>query len=58
MILQKAQIYRCQNPQCRAEIRVAKDSIEGKSNLRCCCGAEMKKLYTTPVLRAVEPNDA
>ncbi len=57
MILRKAQIYRCQNRQCRAEIQVTKDSIEGESNPRCCCGAEMKKAYTTPILRVLEPDE-
>jgi hypothetical protein len=58
MILQKAQIYRCQNRECRAEIQVTKDSIEGESNPRCCCGAEMKKPYTTPVLRVLKADEA
>lgn len=48
MILRKGQRFRCQNPDCRAEIEVAKDSIAGTS-LRCCCGSEMKKLYSPPV---------
>ena len=55
MILLKAQIYRCQNQLCRAEVQVTKDSIEGDENPRCCCGAEMKKLWSTPVLRRLQP---
>lgn len=51
MVLGKGQIYRCQNRQCRAEIQIVKDSVEGESNPKCCCGAEMKKLWNTPVLR-------
>jgi hypothetical protein len=51
MMLRKGQICRCQNRQCGAEVQVMRDSVEGESNLRCCCGAEMKKLWTTPVLR-------
>jgi len=35
------QRYRCQNVECGAEIEVKKASIEGRSNPRCCCGAEM-----------------
>jgi hypothetical protein len=54
MIMRMGQIYRCQNEQCRAEIKVTKDSIEGDSNPRCCCGAEMKKPYSTPILRRLE----
>ena len=45
------QRYRCPNVECGAEIEVKKASIEGRSNPRCCCGAEMKKPYTQPVLR-------
>jgi hypothetical protein len=55
MILQEGQVYHCQNPKCGAEILVRKDSIEGRSNPRCCCGAEMKKPYATPKLRRLEP---
>lgn len=51
MLLLKAQIYPCQNQLCRAEVQVTKDSIEGDENPRCCCGAEMKKPWNTPVLR-------
>ena len=50
MILQKGQRYRCQNRKCSAEIEVAKGSIEGEFNVRCCCGSEMKKPYSQPVL--------
>lgn len=57
MILRNGQIYRCQNRQCRAEIEVTKESIEGESNPRCCCGAEMKKPYTAPVLRALKASE-
>ena len=54
MILRKGQLFHCQNQQCRAEIEVTRDSIEGESNPKCCCGAEMKKLWTTPVLSRLE----
>lgn len=50
MILRDGQVYRCQNADCRAEIHVVKPSIEGSSNPRCCCGAEMKKPYSAPTM--------
>ncbi len=50
-MMRKGQRYRCLNPECRAEIEVTKDSAEGVSNPRCCCGSEMKKPYTKPVLK-------
>ena len=49
MVLKKGQRYRCQNPDCGAEIEVTKDSVEGDLRLRCCCGSEMKKPYSPPV---------
>ena len=55
MILLKAQIYRCQDQLCRAEVQVTKNSTEGDESPRCCCGAEMKKLWSTPVLRRLHP---
>jgi hypothetical protein len=56
MILLKAQIYRCQNQLCCAEVQVTKDTIEGDENPRCCCGAEMKKPWNRPVLRELNPD--
>jgi hypothetical protein len=56
--MRKGQRYRCQNSECRAEIEVTKDSIEGASNPRCSCGAEMKKAYTKPVLRMLDRDNA
>ena len=47
----EGQIYRCQNIDCRCEIKVVKSSINCGSNPRCCCGTEMKKPYTAPVLQ-------
>jgi len=58
MILRKGQRYRCQNLECTAEIEVTKDSVEGSSNPRCCCGAAMKKPYTKPVLRMLDEDKA
>ncbi len=55
MIMLKGQVYRCQNKQCGAEIVVAKESVEGDSTPRCCCGAQMKKPYTKPTLTRLEP---
>lgn len=56
--MRKGQRFRCQNPGCRAEIEVIKDSMEGASNPRCCCGTVMKKLYSKPVLRTLDKDDA
>jgi hypothetical protein len=54
MIMVKGQIYCCQNPRCRAEIQVVRDSIEGESVPTCCCGAKMKKPYSRPVFKRLE----
>lgn len=54
MKIQSGQLYRCVNRECASEIEVKKDSIEGESSLRCCCGSEMKKPYTKPVLRTLD----
>jgi hypothetical protein len=51
MLMTEGQIYRCQNRDCKCEVAVTKPSAEGSSNPRCCCGAEMKKPYVSPVLR-------
>lgn len=56
--MRKGQYYLCQNPECRLEIAVRKDSIEGPSNPRCCCGAVMKRSYSKPVLRALDKDEA
>ena len=55
MIMQVGQHYRCVNPDCRCEVEVVEPSTESMFNLRCCCGAEMKKPYTKPVLRLLDP---
>jgi DNA-binding NarL/FixJ family response regulator len=54
-ILRKGHVYRCQNPDCGAEIRVKKESIAGFSNPICCCGAQMTRVYEPPALRKFEP---
>jgi hypothetical protein len=51
MIMDVRQRYRCQNPDCRCEIEVTKTSTEAACNPRCCCGAEMKKLYKEPTFK-------
>ena len=52
----EGQVYRCQNLHCGCEIKVLKTSTGANSNPRCCCGAEMKKLYASPVLRSLNSN--
>jgi hypothetical protein len=58
MTMRSGQRYRCQSRECAAEIEVTKDSIEGQSNPRCCCGAEMKKPYIRPVVRTLDKDAA
>lgn len=55
MIMLKGEVYRCQNPSCRAEVRVEKESRENSSNPICCCGTQMKKPYEPPRLSTLEP---
>jgi len=56
MSMAEGQAYRCQNRDCGCEVRVIKRSIESNLNPRCCCGAEMKKPYSKPVLRTLDPD--
>jgi hypothetical protein len=58
MSMRKGQRYRCQNPNCRDEIQVMKHSGEEDSNLRCHCGAKMKKVYSRPVFRELSGVEA
>jgi hypothetical protein len=51
MLMNEGQIYRCINIRCLCEVKVIRGSIEASSNPRCCCGKEMKKPYTAPVLK-------
>ena len=51
MTIRKGQRFRCQNPNCRDEIEMIKDLREEESNLRCHCGATIKKVYSRPVFR-------
>lgn len=53
MVMTEGQVFRCQNRDCRCEVIVIKPSIESTSNPRCSCGAEMKKPYSKPGLRAL-----
>jgi hypothetical protein len=49
VVMAEDQVFRCQNPACRCEIRVLRESIAGAANPRCTCGAEMKKPYSKPI---------
>jgi len=53
----EGQVYRCQNRDCNSEILLTKASPAANANPRCGCGAEMKKPYSTPVLRMLDPDD-
>jgi hypothetical protein len=53
----EGQVYHCQNRTCGSEIVVTKASLEASANPRCGCGAEMKKPYSPPVLRMLDPDD-
>ncbi len=51
------QVFRCQNRDCGCEIIVIKAPVKTRSNPRCFCGAEMKKPYSPPVFRKLDPDD-
>ncbi len=51
------QVFRCQNRACGCEIVVIKTPVETKANPRCFCGAEMKKHYSPPVFRTLDPDE-
>ncbi len=51
------QVFRCQNRACGCEIVVTRSPVETKANPRCFCRAEMKKPYSPPVLRTLDPDD-
>ena len=53
MEMTENQIFICQDRNCRCEVRVIKASTAAVTNPLCCCGAEMKKPYTPPVLREI-----
>ena len=55
--MSQRQVYRCQNRDCGCEFVVTKISVEAKANPRCFCGAEMKKPYSPPVFRKLDPDD-
>ena len=57
MSMTEGQVYHCQNRVCDAEILVTKASREARANPRCGCGAEMKKPYSPPVVRTLNPDD-
>ena len=54
MVMTEGQVFRCQNRDCGCEVRVLRTSLEGRANPRCGCGAEMKKTYHKPALRALK----
>jgi predicted nucleic acid-binding Zn ribbon protein len=47
----EGQVYRCQNRECGFEIKVIHAPAHARATPRCCCGAEMKKIYRKPVFR-------
>ncbi len=55
--MSQRQVYRCQNRDCGCEFVVTKPSLETKANPRCFCGAGMKKPYSPPVFRMLDPDD-
>jgi hypothetical protein len=54
MTVRVGERYRCQNSACGCEIEVIKTSREAGVNPICCCGAELKKAYTRPVLKMLD----
>ena len=57
MLITERQVFRCQNRDCGCEMEVTKTLVEAKANPRCFCGAEMKKPYSPPVFRTLDPDD-
>jgi len=55
MSQKELQVYRCQNRDYGCEIVVTKTPVEANSNPRCF--AEMKKSYSPPVFRMLDPDD-
>jgi hypothetical protein len=51
MFTHVGQVHRCQNRECGCEIRINRAPVYVDANLRCSCGAEMKKIYRKPVFR-------
>jgi len=58
MTMSVGQRYRCQDPNCRCEVEVIHASTEAVLNPRCCCGREMKKAYTKPILEILDSKPA
>jgi len=48
----------CWNSRCGFEIEVTGPSKEAARNPRCCCGAEMKRPYTKPILKELDAQSA
>jgi hypothetical protein len=58
MRLERAQIWRCINQACGAEVQVLEPSgLAGDSNPRCICGSIMKMPYSRPQLRRFEATE-
>jgi hypothetical protein len=55
--MSQSQVYCCQNRVCGCEMVVIKSPVETKANPRCFCGAEMKKPYSPPTFRNLDPDD-
>src|SRR6476660_3567139 len=51
MISTQVPRYRCQNPNCRAEIGMTDASAEATTMPKCSCGALRKKVYAKPVFK-------
>ena len=57
--VKEGRIYVCSNEECRAEIEIATpEENEGRRELRCRCGATMKRRYQTPELKALRKREA
>ena len=55
MNLKKDDVYICNEPYCRAEVKVirgAENICAGKFTLRCCCGKEMIRRETLESVEA------
>ena len=58
MRMSEGQIYQCTNRRCGCQIKVTTASVEAQSNPKCCCGAEMKKPYSKPIVRTIDSTSA
>jgi hypothetical protein len=59
MLVSVGQRYICQYAACRCEIEIKViPPSEGKTNPRCVCGSEMKKVYSKPEIRRLTKSKA